>query len=148
VTPAHNKGHIHCICGALKEAYLSVFVLFFRKTYGWSSAPASKALSGVLGVALVENFLLLGIFFGFQIETGRRIELPRWVVGIVLTVPLILNYYFLGVRRHGILFEKEFDTFDKVKRITLLSVAVAIMLAIVVMLFFIGITYRHIFLGL
>jgi hypothetical protein len=114
----------------------------------WPASYHADAHTGFMGVAMVENFLLLGIFFGFQIETGQRIELPHWVVGIVLAVPFILNYYFLVVRRHGILFEKEFGTFDKAKRITLLSVAVAIILVIVVMLFFVGITYRHIFFGL
>jgi hypothetical protein len=146
---AHDKSLLRCIGGALKEAYLSLFILFFKMSFGqWPAKSKANAHTGVLGIAIVENFLLLSVFLGLQIETEKRIELQRWAIGVGLTLPIILNYYFLIIRRHGIIFEKKFNTFDKGKRMTLLSVAVAIILTIAAIMIFVGITYRRMFLGI
>ena len=131
----------------LQDIYLSIFVLFLKISFGqWPEKSAANAHTGVIGLAIVNGLLALIAFFWIQIETGQRIRLQRWIIAVVLTLPFIYNYYFLIIRRQGYLFEMRFNSFSKEKRIVLLSVAVTAILVIAAALYFVGISYRRVFL--
>lgn len=126
----------------LREVYLSVFVLFYRYFAGQWSATMN-AHKGVAGVSIVQGVIVITLENWIGAFTGRRLELDRWVLWIVIVLIYAANYYFLVIGGTGVAFEKQFGTFPKSKQITLRLAAIGIFLATGIIFFFSAAAYHR-----
>jgi len=100
-----------------KELYLAEFTFFYRASNkSWSHGYNSG--KGAAGVSLVLFLILMGISLWIEIFTRSQFlpVLDRWETWIVSLAFIVVNYYVLAIRGHGIRFEREFDNLKKSKQ--------------------------------
>lgn len=132
----------------LNELYLTAFSIFFRAG-GSAWTPSINAWKGVVGVALFEGALLIGIAAWVNVLAGTKtlLAMPKWAqVGAFLALCLA-NHYPLVVRGLGITFERKFTSLQNSKKIFLLTSCVMVMLTIIVFFIFSARAHRR-FLGI
>src|SRR6201985_1987045 len=109
----------------LKEAYLSLFVLFFQISR-WKGRM--KACSASICVSVIEGLLVLTLWGWIQTATHHYVELSSWsVVAAAIAIGGPTDY-FLVVRNHGVAFEKQFRSFGKSKRIAMYLAAIGVII--------------------
>jgi hypothetical protein len=104
----------------LKELYLTEFIVFYRASQkSWSHGY--NAGKGAAGVSLFVGIILMCITLWIEIFTGNQFLpiLNRWETWIGFLAFVLVNYYFLVIRGHGIRFEREFNNLKKSKRMFL-----------------------------
>jgi len=128
----------------LKEIYFTSFTILFR--LGGGEWPRKvNAWKGVVGIALIEGLILLSLEGWFEILAGSQFlpHLPKWMVVTVFLILSFANYYGLVLCQHGIVFEQEFDKFNRAKKMLLLTICVAIMLAVGAFFIYSAVRHRH-----
>jgi hypothetical protein len=124
-----------------KEVYLAGYVLCFRLS---RSRNVNYKAGGAIGfITLVEWLILIGIVLYVQISIRNKFVFPKPLVIFAFITLFFVNQYFLTVRRHGIKFERDFDSLEKRKRITLVLIFAAITVAATVFCICSGIAFRH-----
>ena len=114
---------------ALKELYLSVFVIFYRVAAGlWPATFNADAHKGVAGLSAVEGLLGLSAFAWLQVLASRRFELNPLIIGAIFLLLYFVNNFFLVSRRAGVEFNTEFNRFSVVKRTLLCAGAIAVVI--------------------
>jgi hypothetical protein len=113
----------------MRESYLTVFVAFFRFCQrNWSSE--SNMYKGAFGMTLFHVCLLLGLAFWATYFGGARLpDIPRLTGYAVFFLFSAVHCYVLIRRGYGIRFEQTFRTFDRRRRIWLLTTAWLLMAA-------------------
>lgn len=127
---------------ALKEIYLSIFVLFYRISRWDGRMKAGAASLFVSGVTLL---LVLALWAGLQIASHQHISLNRWVVGGGSAAIAMLNDYFLVVQGCGATFDKQFRHFGKRKQVTLSVIAIGSVVMTVIAFFLLVANYHQAF---
>lgn len=127
----------------LKEIYLTGFTIFFR-----ISRPkdiAYKAGFAIGGVTLIQSFILIGIFYCIQMFLNKQILLSKPALGIAVFILFLINEYILYIRKHGIKFEREFNSLKKSRKNRLVAGYAVVTVAAIVFLICSAIAYRHFF---
>ena len=104
----------------LKELYLAEFTFFYRaSSKSWSHGY--NAGKGAAGVSLVLFLILMGICLWIEIFTRSQFlpVLSRWETWIASLAFIVVNYYVLVIRGHGIRFEQEYNNLKKSKQTNL-----------------------------
>lgn len=104
-----------------KEIYLTAFTIFFR-TGGAAWTPGINAGKGVVGVAMIEWLVLIGLVSWIEVLVGTRflLGISKWATIIVFLALCAANHYPLVARGHGTAFEREFASLQKSRKILLL----------------------------
>ena len=131
--------------GLFRALYFSIFVLFYR--LGAKDSIGGSAFNGVAGITAVEGLLGMSVLLWSEILTGRRGFIERYVVLLLLAWVALhfINSHFLLYRGSGFVFDDEFTTFPKRKRMVLLLAAIAILLATGVIFYFAITTFHRTF---
>lgn len=125
----------------VKQLYLTGFAVIFRLS---RSKDVDNRAGGAIGlITLIEWFILIGILFYVQILVGSKFVFAKPVVIISFIALLFVNLYFLAVRRHGIKFEREFDSLEKPRRIALVVSCAVVAVASIVFVIHSGIAFSH-----
>jgi hypothetical protein len=125
----------------LRQLYLAGFVVSFRLS---RSKNVNYRAGGAIGlITLVEWFILIGILSCVQISVGSKFVFAKPIVIIAFIALFFVNQYFLTVRRHGIKFEREFDSLEKPRRIALVVGCAVVAVAAIVFVIYSGIAFRH-----
>jgi hypothetical protein len=98
----------------LKEIYLTGFAIIFNASR--VRKISYKAGGATNFVAVIEWFVLLGIFGFIEIFLNIKIPLSKLTVLIAYFALFFINDYFLNVRGYGIKFAHEFEGFEKSKK--------------------------------
>jgi hypothetical protein len=83
---------------------------------------------GVAGVTLVQAWLLIGIIAWWYYATGNRfrIAIPKLVFALFFFFIFGINYYVLAARRHGVVFNNEFNNFPTRRKVLLIAAALGL----------------------
>jgi len=131
---------------ALKEVYLSLFVLFFR--IGANQWPPSWNVNpekATAAMTMVQVILAGTLNFWVDIIVGHRVEVSE-----ILSVPLVIavylvNRYFLVTKGYGTRFERQFDSIPRHKRLALGFGSIGILVAIVGIFYLLGTAHERAF---
>ncbi len=125
----------------VKEVYLAGYAVCFRLS---RARNVNYKAGGAIGfITLIEWFIFLGILSYVQISIRSKFVFSKPIVIIAFIALFFANQYFLTVRRHGIKFEREFDSLEKSRRITLVVIFAAVTVAATVFCICSGIAFRH-----
>jgi hypothetical protein len=100
---------------------------------------------GAAGVTVTQGFLALISINWVEISTNHRIKMSLWMGAAVATVLYSVNDYLLVWRGSGVAFEEQFKSFSKTKKITLYTVAAAIVVAVWILFFVTASVYQETF---
>jgi hypothetical protein len=130
----------------LKELYLAEFTFFYRaSSKSWSHG--ANAGKGAAGVSLVLSLILMGISLWIEIFTRSQFlpVLNRWETWIASLAFIVVNYYVLVIRGHGIRFERELNDLKKSKQTFLQVSSLVVSLASAAFFICSLFAYQHFF---
>jgi len=111
----------------LKESFLSIFVVGYRLHHGaWPPSFNADAHKAVAVVTIFETVMALTVFTWVQILFDSRVAPSHIVLWLVAVALYGVNYHFLLTKKVGSDFEKRFNHFPKVRRVSLRIVALVI----------------------
>jgi hypothetical protein len=114
-----------------KDLYLSTFVLFYRLNAGqWPARMNADTHKAVVTLSFIDFLLVFSAVTLFRLFTGHETRLNPWVGTVSLIPILMVNYYYLVIRGHGLAFERKFDKFHKQKRTILRAGAICVVVAV------------------